>query len=671
MAEKLNEQELQPIMREGMARYLGRHVPDIADDWDLILNEIYPIIQYQLPTIFFRNPKVFVKPRNKTFIVKKRDPNTGELVPITLESGKSAKTQEALLNYILSEIKYKKEVRKVLLDSLIFPYGVLWHGYKGNFGMTEEQSLCIKDESLFVKRISPLRFLKDPSVNISEIDEARWTGRAFETPLEDLIEDETLYIDKKELQGKLGFGQKIGKPGKDALGKQGGVDFVIPNPQKSLIDYTTDEYRNSKFSKFVTVYELFVRPSKKEARKGEKGKIVLLTTEQTKPLRTSRWPYKAEGWPGQILQFNEVSDTPFGISDIDTYSSIVDQKNSIINQQLRNAKQLNKVWVGISRESANQEDVEKAQVGDNTIITFEDGNPSQKMYVASGAGGASSELYLLDQRIDRNLQDKSGISDLKKGFLQSGEESAASVQLRAAGSSARPAYRQDLMSDFLKDSCHFLNQLNKQFMPIEEAVRIIGTLDIQWSDNPTKEEIQADTDVELDVVSMLPENPEQELKELMILLNLISNAIRDPAMLQKLQQEGKTVELSPLIEQILYRMKIRSPTIFRSIRPEESQGFVSVAEVRAAKANVSAALAGQEPPSPPQEGQDHKARLEVYTSIAEIIQEMGASQALEILTQLIQVHAALLQAELEKESPQEYQPVNLNKGSFGVNAIGS
>ena len=66
---------------------------------------------------------------------------------VMLDSMKSAKAQEAILNYILTEIPYKREVRRILLDALLFPYAILWHGYKGNFGMTEEQSLFIKNES--------------------------------------------------------------------------------------------------------------------------------------------------------------------------------------------------------------------------------------------------------------------------------------------------------------------------------------------------------------------------------------------------------------------------------------------------------------------------------------------------------------------------------------------
>ncbi len=658
MSEKYLEQEMVPVIQENLERYTGHYIPAMAQDWDVILNEFYPIIQYNLPSIFFRNPRVFLKPRQKTYICKKRNPLSGVMEEVQMDSSKSAKTQEGLLNYILEEIKYKKEVRRVLFDSLVMPYGVLWHGYKGDFGMTEELSMYIKSESLFVKRLSPLRFVKDPSVTIANIEEGRWVGRSFDIPLQDLVEDDTLDVDLKQIQGKVGFGEKVGT--KDAMNQlalaQNGTDFLkaFQSGSRALIEYTSDEYRRSKSVRFVTVYECFVRPSKKEAREGSKGKVVLLTDEQTKPLRVSKWPYKAEGWPVEILQFNEVQDSQLGLDDFRTYSSIADQKNILTNEFIRNAKQLNKGWVGIAKEGMSaEEDQQKIRDGRNTVVFFDAENVQGKMTVASGAGGASSDLPIIIQQVERNLQDKSGVNDLKKGFLQSGEESAASVQIRNAGGSARPAYRQDIMSDFLKSSCHKLNQYNKQFMTVKEAVRIIGSLDIQWTDNPSKEEIQADTDVEMDIYSMLPENPEQEMKELQTALSMAIQAIEDPTgkLVAKLGQEGYTFELAPLMEQILMRLKIRNPDVFRRIRPEESQGYAPVAELRAAKENVNAALSGNpQLPSPPAPGQAHAARLEIYTEIESIIKELGDSPALQILSQLVQIQTALMQEEMDKEA---------------------
>lgn len=648
MAEALNEEELKPKVKEAVERYTGVHIPPIGTDWDIILNEVFPIIQFNLPSIFFRNPKAYLKPKNKTFIKKVRDPISGRIENIQADSTKSARTQEHLLNYTLQEIRYKKEVRKVLLDSLLFPHGVLWHGYKGDFGMTEERSLFIKNGRVFVRRISPIRFLKDPSVSIENIDEGKWVGRSFDIPLQDLIEDDKLDVDRHLIKGFDGYGERIGTNSELMYLKSGGDIISVGNLKKPLLDFSEDVYRKSAMAKFVRVYEIYLRPTKKEARQGRKGKILLLTFEQMKPLRVNEWLIKAEGFPAKILEFNPVPDSTFAIPDIDTYKSIADQKNVITNLQLRNAQENSKVYIGLSKEAANEEDVDMVKDGNQTIVRFESGNPRDKMFVASAGGTGSNELYLIDQRIQKNLEDKSGVTDLKRGYIQSGEESAASVKIRNAFSAARPQYRQDIMADFLQDSVHYINQLNKQFMPISEAVRVIGTLDIEWSENPSEEDIQADVDVEIDVISMLPENPERELQELQTVLGMMIQGLSDPVIAAKIRSEGKTINLTPIIEQILFRLKIRNPEIFRNIRPEESQGMVSVQQLREAKENVNSALQGTDIPYPPKPEDDHLAKLEVYTSIKGVLDQ--AQQQSAVLNQLIELQTLLLAQQQEQET---------------------
>ncbi len=652
MSEWLNEQEMEPQMREALLRYTGRHIPDIAVDWTIVLNEIFPVVQFNLPATFFKNPKAFLKPRHKHFIAKRRNPRNGKMEEVQLDSKKSARTQQDILNYELEEIRYKHEVRKVLLDGLLFKHGVLWHGYKGDFGMTDEQSLFIRKENVFVERLNPLRFLKDPAFHMNEIHQARWVGRKFDVRLTDLLEDDTLEVDKTRIQGQLGFGDLVGTKNArlEAL-RAGGIDKITPTKfMKPLLDRTNRDFQRSPFARFVSLYEIFLRPTMKQKRAGEKGTLILLTMEQPTPLREGKWPYKADGWPAKVLMFNEVPEQQFGMADIETYGTIADHKNLVINQQIRNAEQLNKVWVGIAKQDADEEDIEKARKGKNTIITFDGDDAKKRMFVASGSGGASNELYILDGRIDQNLQDKSGVTDLKRGAPpKSGEESATSVRARLAGGSARPAYRQDIMADFLKESMLFLNDLIKQFFPVKKAVRITGTTDISWSDDFTQDEIQADIDVELDVISMLPENPQRELQEIGDVLRLMIETLQNPAVSQKIAQEGQMFNLTPLIETMLTRLRIRDPEVFRAIRAEESQGFASVAELRSAQANVIAVIQGQPPPSPPAPGQDHRARLEVYTTIAGLLKALG--QASDMLTQLIELQVALAQEEEQKSAP--------------------
>lgn len=651
MSETINERRLVPQAREAIQRYTGNHIPDIGSDWDVILNEIYPVIQFNLPSIFFRNPRVFLKPKTKTFIKKARNPMNGKMEEVQADSTNSAKTQEHITNYNISEMRYKEETRKVLMDSLLFPHGILWHGYKGDFGMTDELSFYIQSESLFVKRVSPLRFGKDPCVTMENMHEGRFVYRRIDMPLQDVLDDKDLKI-TKQLKGFAGYGNELPKGGMD-------VSYLPSSPQ-NLLSVTDDEFKNSTFSRFIKIYEVFLRPTRKEKREGKKGKILLLTDEQDEPLREDEWNIKAEGFPAKVLMFNPVPDQTFGLPDLDTYKQIADQKNAIVNLQLRNAQENSKVYIAINKsELDGEEEIESIQKGDQTILLFGGETPvNQRMSVQSAGGMASQELYIIDQRIQKNLEDKSGVTDLKRGFLQSGEESAASVKARVAGGAARPRYRQDIMTDFLKDSIHYIIQLEKQYVTVKDAVRIMGSLDVEWSEKPTKEDIQADVDVEIDVISMLPEDPEREISELKEVLGLMIEALNNPAVAAKLQQENSTINLTPIIEQLLMRLKINNPEVFRRIRPEESMGMVSVQQLREAKENVAAAIHGTEIPFPPTPEDDHVAKLEVYTTMQQLLLE--AEQQSEQLEQIIQIQQMLLQEKMDKEDTPG-KKVNLKK----------
>jgi len=90
-------------------------------------------------------------------------------------------------------------------------------------------------------------------------------------------------------------------------------------------------------------------------------------------------------------------------------------------------------------------------------------------------------------------------------------------------------------------------------------------------------------------------------------------------------------------------------------------GFVSVAELKAAQANVAAALQGQPPPSPPAPGQDHQARLEMYRAIAQLVGALG--QVSDILNQLIEQQTIMFEEETKIRAPRAGTVVqsNVNK----------
>ena len=89
MSEAFNEQEIEPVIKESIQRYTGKFVPNIGRNWSVIINEFYPIVQFNLPSTFLNTPRAFLKPKNKFYITKQRDPVTGKKEDVQKESVKS------------------------------------------------------------------------------------------------------------------------------------------------------------------------------------------------------------------------------------------------------------------------------------------------------------------------------------------------------------------------------------------------------------------------------------------------------------------------------------------------------------------------------------------------------------------------------------------------------
>jgi len=156
----------------------------------------------------------------------------------------------------------------------------------------------------------------------------------------------------------------------------------------------------------------------------------------------------------------------------------------------------------------------------------------------------------------------------------------------------------------------------------------------------------------------LPENPEREVRSLNTVLALMVQALQTPEIRTKLLEENKTMNLSPLIESILHRLKIKEPDLFRNIKPEESMGFTSNQQLIQAQENVGAAVTGQQLPHEPQPDDDHAAKLRIYGFMAQLLAELG--QESQMLMQLIQVHQLLLE-QIQNEGTNPPQAIKLNK----------
>ncbi len=660
LSEKIIETELIPKMRESLTRYTGDFVPRMAKGWDILINEAYTNIQLNLPSTFFQAPHIFCRAETKQFIVKEFDPIQQRRVEVVKDSTKSCRIQEGLHNYLLEEINYKDEIRQVNLDAHLFPYGVSWKGYHGEFGIGDDGSIDLKKEEIFYKRWRPDWLFWDPAA--TNMKTARWIARKIELPLEDVVANKRFKV-SKELRGKQGFQNLVGQ---NKSRPKSGQDEKIIHPSggslDTLINFASEQFRQSSRSQFIELFEVWHRPSQEERAEGKKGVILMLTREQDKPLEEKKWQYDMEGWPANVLAYSPLNDRFVGLSELLVYADQMDEKNAIRNAQLQNAESNANVTLVVDGNSVPPETQRKWREGDNKIIVATPANGdirSAAMFLSPQQ--VSSEFYAFDRKNQEDLDKISGISDLRRGIKPPGEETAFAAQQRAAGAAARPLYKVDLMKDFiLRDQKQF-NQLMKQYFPIDKVIKITGDLAPEWIDDYTKEDIQAEVGFDLDVISMLPPNPDKEAQNLTNVLNLMLGALGNPAVMKKIMSEGNTFNVSPIIQKLLENLNVLDPEIFRPVRAEESKGFVSVSELEAAEANVNAIMKGtpfDQIPSPPEEGQDHEARIRVYTSTLRIFSQGAKESPIVVaLAKLIQIQQQIAKEESKKNAPKSGQIV--------------
>jgi hypothetical protein len=74
-----------------------------------------------------------------------------------------------------------------------------------------------------------------------------------------------------------------------------------------------------------------------------------------------------------------------------------------------------------------------------------------------------------------------------------------------------------------------------------------------------------------------------------------------------------------------------------------------------AKQNTIVALTGQGQITPPQPTNDHRAQLEIYTTIQQLLALEGRNS--QMLDQLIQIQGALLQQQMDEEGGQVGQKI--------------
>lgn len=311
MAEKKKDELFTKWSAHYHRLYAGEDTPlssSISTKELININMSRPNIEIQKPVVFLQNPKIFITSKKKHIDTGKKDPNTK--LPIVLDGYKAAWTIEDACNSLVWEINLKDEMSKCRDDNLLSSYSVIMVGYDTDFGIDEEENEFIRDEDIFVRRLDPSSFGVDPELNEFDLSKAKFCYRVVVDDLDE-VKDNPAYKNTKDLKGSdFDFGS-VNDGGKArAL-----VDFS---------DYPEIKDRTRK----VILYELWIKPTPSEKRKGQKGKVIVLAKGHDKPLREDEWPLRIDGYPFEICTFNRMNDRFYPPFDLSFYEAQLLEKIS-------------------------------------------------------------------------------------------------------------------------------------------------------------------------------------------------------------------------------------------------------------------------------------------------------------------------------------------------------
>ena len=553
MAIAKRDRRFTPVANRAKSYYKGQFKPDWSDDEDSVfINMVFPNTEIIKPSIFFRNPRIFIKPTQDKFILE-----DGR----TLDGAKAGKLIEDAVNYIAYSNGLQREVKKVRNDAIMLTYGVMFSGYEGETGVNEDGETYIRKDSIYSLRISPYKFLVDPeATDCLEFSDARWVAREIDLRFNEFKQDDWYENRDKAKSDATGYGEKLDKEGRK-----------IP-----LIEFAGKDYKDTEDAKRITLYEIWIRPTPAEKKKLKKdengGRIVVLSMSNDEPHKVLRWPYKIKNpFPFRGLAFFRDNDEFYPISDVAQYEQQLNELSKIRTAQLKHIKTFGDKKVFIDKSIFDSEEeltkLNEAESGPFIGVNIE-GDIRNHVFVLQ-FGSAPSEMFIVDKKVQDDMDKISGINDMRRGIPISGIETATEAERISGFGGTRLVEMKSDVADFYQDIARMYVQFIKQYWTTETMVRRLGTLTPEWTDNFSSEDIQIEDDVEVDIGEMVPVNEVVRKKQALDYLEMIVKGATDPSIRAKLAEEGYELSLAEAIKEAIIAFGMKNENIIQRLTPEK------------------------------------------------------------------------------------------------------
>ena len=433
--------------------FKGDHFPNAPEGDYIVINYCYAILKAILPQIYFQDPYLFL------------DAGDGE----TTSDATSA--AEAVLNHCWYKMKVKRQIKKIVLDSLIYGFGLGKIGYntdtiKSKLESGAEYTEMIKDEYPFFRRTSPLDIVFDTDVN--SIDDIKWLAVNYFPRIDDAKKN---YKNVDDITG----------------------DYY--NVESSFVD-------KQKYGK--TVQNDIKRLSIWEIQDLVSGKTLVVANSVDKFLRDEDRKYNLDGFNYKFLYLNEVPDEIYPLSDLEQIKDIVLQLDKNETQLLKHKdrgqrKIISEIGIWATDEDRerffNDQDMQNAEVKQGMVERV-------KVFDASTIDAA---LYNIQTELKDNLYKISATAENQLSSDSTTQKTATEASIIEAKSNIRNSERIDNVKDFTTDVAETLIKVLQQFMSKKVSVKYADG----WAEF-TKEDIKGNFNVRINIGDMIKPNTSED-----------------------------------------------------------------------------------------------------------------------------------------------------------------
>ena len=427
-------------------------------DNPIVINYVFNTIKTLIPTLFFKNPKMFVSPTRPEFI-------------------DAAILAQEIINYDWHLLELKKEIKLSILRTLIG--GLSWFETGYTFEVEEVQDeaatqaeveAALRGETATadnpgqeftefkIKRDQPygisrsiLNVRTDPTVDV--FDEMGWFAIREVKPLERVKKDPR-FKGTKNLKANKEF-----------------------DDRRSLNDFR-EEMKGDEDTEFVEMWHVTDR---------WEGRTFTIANGHDRRLREFDTPV---GYGITPLSFNDDPEQPQPISVVELMHDIQKEKNRLRSYMLAHIKRNLPRFGWNAALAPDEEDMKKFADSEQNEIVPLPGDPNQ-IAKAFSFPSLNSEVFGVDTKSDQDMTIASGLSDFNRSIAAK-VPSATEAQLIEQSSRLRVDESLDSVSDFCAEVSRKLFALRQQFTTGEQVVPIAGEGPSRQWRTYTREEIQGD-----------------------------------------------------------------------------------------------------------------------------------------------------------------------------------